>query len=152
MPLGVSDSLVLVWVCACVRASSMQRVRGVGRTVILSQWRWTHCVSSCRLLLMLLSYNSLPCPQCCILATLLSPLAPYTCAQACGSMFAIVPMQLCLSICVCLRAYVVRVLPSCSHSTSWSSCGALLHFCIIRSLPKVEREAGPHRQWIGTRE
>lgn len=61
MPLGPSDSPMLVWVCACMcmRVSPMQRLRGVGRDVILSQWRWTHCVSSCRLLLMLLSYNSL---------------------------------------------------------------------------------------------
>lgn len=76
MPLGVSDSPMLVWVCACVCVcvSSMQRLRGVGRAVILSQWRWTHCVSSCRLLLMLLSYNSLLLAL--SVATFLSLLAP----------------------------------------------------------------------------
>lgn len=133
----------------------MQRRRGVGRPVTLSHWRWTHCVSSCRLLLMLLSYNSLflvlsvaHWPKSCHY----SPLT-----RAFGSTFAIASLQLCLSVQVCMCAYVcvsirVCVLPSCSHSTSGSSCRALLHFCIIRSLPKVERGAGPSRRWTGTGE
>lgn len=39
MPLGVCDSPMLVCVRAHARVSSMQRVRGVGRAVILGQWR-----------------------------------------------------------------------------------------------------------------
>lgn len=158
MPLGPSDSPMLVWVCACMcmRVSPMQRLRGVGRDVILSQWRWTHCVSSCRLLLMLLSYNSL------LLALSVahwSHSCHYLPRTRAGG--AIAPLQLRLSVHVWMCAYVcvffivcmcARVLPSCSHSASRSSCRALLHFCIIRSLPRVEQEAGPSRQWIGTRE
>lgn len=105
MPLGVSDSPMLVWVCACV--SSMQRLWGVGRAVILSQWRWTHCVSSCRLLLMLLSYNSL-------LLALSVAHWPHPChylplTRACRHVGVCLP----LCLCSCARVRMFGCLPTC---------------------------------------
>lgn len=71
----------------------------------------------------------------------------------CSCTFAAVSEWACLYVCLGLCFYASAcVLPSCSHRASRSSCTALLHFCIIRSLHKVEREAGPSMQWIRTGE
>lgn len=61
---------------------------------------------------------------------------------------AIVALQLCLSVhFVCVPVFVflyegVRFLPALTEHHG----DPAEHFCIIRSLPKVEHEAGPRRQ------
>ena len=141
MPLGVSDSPMLVWVCACVRVFSMQRVWGVGRAVILSQWHWTHCVSSCRLLLMLLSYNSL------FLALSVAHW-PHSChylplTHACGLVGALLQLYLCRCVpeCmfVCLLPFVFlhECVCVCFISALTVHHGALREHCCISASLRV---------------
>lgn len=114
MPLGGFDSPML-FVGVCTRAyvcmSFLQRLWGVGRAVILNQWRWTHCVSSCRLLLMLLSYNS------CHHLPLTRAFRPGWVLYIHNCAFAAVPVCACMHVsvrlCLCMS---VCVFPSCSQS------------------------------------
>lgn len=65
-------------------------------------------------------------------------LNPDMCTQAHGSV--------CVLLCVFFLLFYLCV---CFLLFSWSSCGELLHFRIIRPLPKVEQEAEACRQWTG---
>lgn len=54
----------------------------------------------------------------------------------------------CLCFVVCVF-FLLLYLCVCFLLFSWSSCGELLYFRVIRPLPKVEQEAEACRQWTG---